>query len=157
MNQTEQFEGLNAFSATRTIPSISAKTIDKLDCNQAIDPAIKTVKVERTQIKAGIKMVLHKVEFSDKNTRVFLTVENLNGKTGITFYDFDTKAIQGNRQYATAYSFDVSYPTIKSDIPPRIREDGVIFEPLNFKVQSLVKFQFQATRADTYKSIRYIS
>ncbi len=54
----EQFEGINAFSATRTISSINAKTIDKLDCNQAIDRAIKTVKVERTQIKAGIKMVL---------------------------------------------------------------------------------------------------
>jgi hypothetical protein len=67
------------------------------------------------------RMILHKVEFSDKNTRAYLTVENLNGKTGISFYDFDSKAIQGNRQFATAYSFDVTYPAIKSDIPPRIR------------------------------------
>lgn len=143
----EVFEGTNAFLAMRTVPSISAKTIDKLDCTQAIDPAVKTAKVEQTQMKAGIKMVLHKVEFSDKNTRAHLTVENLNGKTGISFYDFDAKAILGNRQYSTTYSYDVDYPAIKSDIPPRIREDGVVlFEPLDYKSQSLVKFQFQATR-----------
>ena len=71
-------------------------------------------------------MVFHKVEFSDKNTRVYLTVENLNPKVGITFYDSDAKAIQGNRQYATTYSYDVVYPTIKSDIPPGIRWGSII-------------------------------
>ena len=77
----EEFVGINAFSATRTVPSISARTIDKVDCTQAINSAVKTVSLEKTQIKGGIKVVFHKVEFSDKNTRVYLTVENLNKKS----------------------------------------------------------------------------
>ena len=76
----EEFVEINAFSATRTVPSISARTIDKVDCTQTINPAVKTVSLEKTQIKGGIKVVFHKVEFSDKNTRVYLTVENLNKK-----------------------------------------------------------------------------
>ena len=149
----EVFEGTNAFSATRSVPEVKAKTIDKISCDDAINPAIKTVKVEKTQLKAGIKVTLHKVEFSDKNTRAYLTVENLNGKAGIKFYDFDSKAIQGNRQFSTTYSYDVDYPSIKSDIPPGIEEDGVVlFDPVNYKIASPVKFQFKATRDDTYSN-----
>ena len=66
----DQFYGTNEFSASRIVPSISARTIEKIDCTQAIDPAVKTVVSEKSQIKGGIKMVFHKVEFTDKNTRV---------------------------------------------------------------------------------------
>jgi len=153
----EEFVGINMFSATRTVPSISARTIDKVDCTQAINPAVKTVSLEKTQIKGGIKVVFHKVEFSDKNTRVYLTVENLNKKTGIGFYDFNAKALQGKRQYSTTYSYDVDYPQIKSDIPPKIEENGVvIFDPLDYKTQRSAKFQFEATRQDTYATFNFI-
>lgn len=147
----ESFLGTNAFGATRSAPEVKATTIDKINCADAINPAAKTVKVEKTQFKAGIKVTLHKVEFSDKNTRAYLTVVNLNGKAGIRFYDFDSKAIQGNRQFSTTYSYDVDYPSIKSDIPPGIVEDGVVlFDPINYKIVSPVKFQFKTTRSDTY-------
>jgi hypothetical protein len=153
----EEFVGINAFSATRTVPSISARTIDKVDCTQAINPALKTVVLEKTQIKGGIKVVFHKVEFSDKNTRVYLTVENLNKKAGIGFYDFNAKAIQGKRQYSTTYSYDVDYPQIKSDIPSGIEENGVVlFDPLDYKTQSNARFQFETTRLDTYDSFNFV-
>jgi hypothetical protein len=153
----EQFYGTNAFSATRIVPSISSRTIDKIDCNQAINPALKTVVLEKTQIKAGIKVVFHKVEFSDKNTRVYLTVDNVNQKASIGFYDFNAKAFQGNKQYSTTYSYDVEYPKIKSDIPARIQEDGVIlFDPLNYKTQTSARFQFEATRQDTYATVQFV-
>jgi hypothetical protein len=106
----EQFEGINMFSAVRIVPSISARTIDKVDCTQPINPAVKMVSLEKTQVKGGIRVVFHKVEFSDKNTSVYLTVENLNKKTGIGFYDFNSRALQGKRQYSTTYSYDVDYP-----------------------------------------------
>jgi hypothetical protein len=153
----DQFYGTNAFSATRIVPSISARTIDKIDCTQAINPALKTVVLEKTQLKGGIKVVFHKVEFSDKNTRVYLTVENLNKKASVGFYDFDAKAIQGKRQYSTTYSFDVTYPQIKSSIPPEIEENGVIlFEPLDYKIQHTARFQFQGTRQDTYDNFNFV-
>jgi len=147
----EAFEGTNAFGAVLTAPEVKASTIDKINCADAINPATKIVTVEKTQTRAGIKFTLHKVEFSDKNTRAYLTIDNLNGKAGLGFYDSDAKAIQGNRQFSNTYSYDVDYPSIKSDIPPGIEENGVVlFEPVNYKIASPVKFQFKATRDDTY-------
>jgi hypothetical protein len=153
----EAFEGTNAFSATLVSPAVTAKTIQKVDCTQAIDPAEKTVKLESTQTRAGIKVTVHKIEFSTKNTRVFMTVENLNGKASISFYDSDAKATQGNKQYDTTYSYDVEYPQMKSDILPGIVVNGVmLFEPLDYKTQTSAKFQFQATRQDTYSTFPFI-
>ena len=55
-------------------------------------------------------------------------------------------AFQGKKQYSTTYSFDVTYPQIKSDIPARIEENGVVlFDPLNYNLPS-ARFEFQATR-----------
>lgn len=153
----DEFAGINMFSAIRTVPSISARTIDKIDCTRAINPAEKIVVIEKAQAKGGIKVVFHKVEFSDKNTRVYLTVDNMNPRTSIGFYDFNAKAIQGKRQYSTTYSFDVDYPQIKSDIPPGVEENGVIiFEPVDYKTQTSARFQFEATRQDTYDSLDFI-
>ena len=118
---------------------------------------MKTVSLEKTQIKGGIKVVFHKVEFSDKNTRVYLTVENLNKKISIRFYDFNSKALQGKRQFSTTYSYDVDYPKIKSDIPLGIEENGVVlFYPVDYKTQNNARFQFEATRLDTYDTLNFI-
>lgn len=153
----DQFVGTNMFLATLIVPSISARTIDKVDCSQGLDPAVKTVGLEKTQTKGGIKVTFHKVDFSDKNTRVYLTVENVHQKASISFYDFNAKALQGNKQYSTDYSFIVDYPKIESNIPPGIEETGVIlFEPLNHKTQTTARFQFEATRQDTYDTINFV-
>jgi hypothetical protein len=153
----DQFEGTNMFTATRIVSSISAKTIDKVDCIQAINPAQKTVVVEKTQTKGGIKVVFHKVEFSDTNTRAYLTVDNVNQKASIAFYDFNAKALQGKKQYSTTYSYDVDYPAIKSDIPPGIEENGIVlFEPLDYKSQTSARFQFEGTRQDTYDTFNFV-
>jgi hypothetical protein len=118
---------------------------------------VKTVSLEKTQIKGGIQVVLHKVEFSDKNTRVYLPVENLNQKASIGFYDFNSIALQGKKQFSTTYSYDVDYPKIKSDIPSGIEENGVVlFDPLDYKTQRSAKFQFEATRLDTYANFNFI-
>jgi hypothetical protein len=152
----ESFAGTNAFGATRIVPAVAAQTIDKADCSQAVNPAIKTVVVEKTQTKGGIKLTFHKVEFTDKNTRTYLTVENVNPKVSVTFYDFNAKAIQGKKQYSTTYAFDVDYPEIKSDIPSNIEENGVVlFEPLDYNLPT-ARFQFQATRQDTYDTFDFL-
>ena len=54
---------------------------------------------------------------------MYLTIENVNQKASIGFYDFNAKALQGKKQYSKTYSYDVTYPEIKSDIPPGILLD----------------------------------
>jgi len=76
---------------------IKAHSVEKIDCMFVYEPPKKTIMVERTQEKQGIRMTLHKVEFSDKNTRAYLTVENLNktGDNDLNFRDSESIAIQG--------------------------------------------------------------
>lgn len=92
------------------------------------------------------------MEFSNENTRVYLTVENTDPTEEVNFYTFNSKAIQGRTQFGTTYSFDVDYPEIDSDIPPGIQENGVvIFEPLNPSA-SQTEFRFEANKGFTEDS-----
>ena len=119
-----------------------------------ISPAQKSIIVEESQTKSGIKFTLHKVEFSDKNTRVYLTIENNNKNTEISFYDFNSKAIQGNRQFETTTDYEVDYPEIQSDIPAGIVEDGVIlFEPLSVDKGNM-KLQFETSK--NYQDVNFV-
>ena len=136
----------NAFGATLSAAAINANSVTKIDCSEALNPAIKTVEVEDTKLNYTIKMTLHKVEFSDKNTRAYLTVENFDPSEDITFYDFNSRAIQGKSQFTTTNSYEINYPKIESTIPPGIVESGVVlFEPLD-TTQGEAQFRFEATQ-----------
>lgn len=90
------------------------------------------ITVEQTQEDNGIVVTLYKVEFSDENTRAYLTVENTDPTEEVDFYTFSSKAIQGTTQFEKTYSFDVDYPEIDSEILPGVQDNGVIiFEPLD--------------------------
>jgi len=134
----------NMFGATRTAATINADSVSKIDCYEDNNPAKNVVVVEKIQKYGGITVTLHKVEFSDKNTRVYLTVENNGPSEDVTFYDSNAKAIQGQTQFTTIYSFEPTYPKIESTIPPGLSENGVVlFEPLD-KTQCGAQFVFDA-------------
>jgi len=75
---------------------INADSIIRIECTQVISPAQKLITMEETQIKSGIKVTLHKIEFSDKNTRVYLTVDNNNKNTGVFFSFFRYRFLPKN-------------------------------------------------------------
>jgi hypothetical protein len=143
----------NAFGGEVSAPFVDASSITKIECSDVISPTQKSIIVEESQTKSGIKFTLHKVEFSDKNTRAYLTIENNNKNSEISFYDFNSKAIQGNRQFETTVDYDVDYPEIQSDIPAGIVEDGVIlFEPLSVDKGNM-KFQFETSK--NYQEVNF--
>ena len=86
----------NLFNVTFYEAAINASSVTIIDCSEALDPGIKTVNVGQTQENKSVKITLDKVEFSDKNTRAYLTVENTDPYGDLTFYDFNSRAIQGN-------------------------------------------------------------
>jgi len=148
------YQYANAFGGDVSAPFVDASSITKIECSDVISPAQKSIIVEESQTKSGIKFTLHKVEFSDKNTRVYLTIENNNKNTEISFYDFNSKAIQGNRQFETTSDYEVDYPEIQSDIPAGIVEDGVIlFEPLSVDKGNM-KLQFETSK--NYQDVNFV-
>lgn len=139
---TEKVNSQNAFGGELSIPGINAVSLKKISCLELVDPEAKIVSVNQIQDKGGIKVTLHKVELTIKETRVFLTVENTNKNDDVQFYPSDSLALVGNKQYDTKYS--TTYPQIRSTIPEGIREDGVIvFEPVEHKDG---KFRFKISK-----------
>ncbi len=136
----------NMFGANVSAASIRAENIKRIDCSESIEPAIKIVDVDQTQEQNNIRITLHKIEFSDKNTRGYLTIENKDISEDVTFSEYNSRAIQGKTQFITTNSFDVNYPRIESVIPPGIEESGVVlFEPLD-PTQNEMKFRFEANK-----------
>jgi hypothetical protein len=136
----------NMFGVTRTAATINADSVTKIDCYDDVNPAKNVVVVEKIQKNGGITATLHKVEFSDKNTRVYLTLGNSDPSQDVTFYDSNAKAVQGHTQFQTIYSFEPTYPKIESTIPPGTSENGVVlFEPLD-KTQCGAQFIFDAQK-----------
>jgi tetratricopeptide (TPR) repeat protein len=145
----------NMFGATLSAAALRADSIDMIDCSESVEPARKIVNVEQSQEKGPIKITLHKVELSDKNTRVYLTIENTDPSEDILFYDFNSKAIQGKTQYITTNSYSVDYPRIESTIPSGIEENGVVlFEPLDPN-ESEAQFRFEV-RDSSYDNLRFV-
>jgi hypothetical protein len=105
-------------------------------------PAKKMVKVEQTQAIGGLKVTLHKVEFTVDYTAAFLTVEKtVNNVWEITFYDGESKAVQGERQFNHT-SRGPNYKKIRRTIPYGIKEYGAVkFEAVDYNENS-IKFEF---------------
>jgi Flp pilus assembly protein TadD len=145
----------NIFGARLSAAAIEAESIKKIECSESIEPAIKTIFVNQTQEKNVINITLDKVEFSEKNTRVYLTVENTGGSDDVSFFTFNSRAIQDKTQFTTTQSYDVDYPNIESTIPPGVIERGVVlFEPMDLN-GSDVKFRFEFG-GPSYTPIQFI-
>ncbi|WP_222424843.1 tetratricopeptide repeat protein [Candidatus Nitrosocosmicus arcticus] len=145
----------NMFGARLSAAAIEAESIKKIECSESIEPAIKTINVNQTQEKNGIKITFDKVEFSDKNTRVYLTIENTGVSDDISFQSSNSRGIQDKSQFITTFSYDVDYPKIESTIPAGVIENGVIlFEPMNVN-DTDAKFRFE-TRDTSFDAIQFI-
>lgn len=125
------YTGKNAFGGEVTAPVITADKVLKADYATAFAPAVKTVDLNKEINQHGYIMKVNKVEFAEKETRVYLTINNAS-KDKISFYSFNSKATQGSSQFEIADNYDAKYPEIESEILPGIKEEGIIvFKPMN--------------------------
>jgi hypothetical protein len=123
--------GQNAFGAEVNAPMIRATKIEKADYATAFVPAIKTIQVNQEQNQYGYILKIGKVEIADKETRVYVNIQN-HSQNKISFYSFNTKMVQGNRQLKEQSNYEENYPKIDSELLPDIVADGVLtFEPVN--------------------------
>lgn len=143
----------NAFGAKLTSASIIADSIQKVDCAQFLEPAVKVINVGQTMERDGAIMSLDKIEFSDSNTRAYLTLENIDSLEDLVFNEYNSRAIQGKTQYLVINNYDTNYPKIASVIPSGVEEKGVVlFEPLDL-AQDTAQFTFDTTQG--FDNIRF--
>lgn len=132
----DEFKGENMMGGEIIAPQIMAEKIEKSSYKDVISPTNKTIDVNKTIEKNGVKVTLSKVELADNETRVYLSIDNQSGYT-YSFYSFNSTIIQNKKQFKEESNFEAGYDEIESDISSGVKEEGIIcfkaIENSNFK------------------------
>ena len=122
------FSGENAFGGVITAPIIHATEYEIISYKDAVMPTLKEITVNQTQTQYGYSVTVEKVELAEKETRVYLKIDN-RGSDKFTLYTFDAKISQNGKQYEEQDNWDAEYPEIQSDILVGNSTSGVIAFP----------------------------
>ena len=131
-----EFKGSNAFGASLTAPKITADSVEVVDYITAVRPTIKSVDINQTIDQFGYKCTLQKVEFAEKETRLYISFENA-GKENFNLYQFSAKIVQNGTQFDTENNYYADYPSLQTQILPGVTSQGIItfekMEPSSFQ------------------------
>ena len=122
------FEGENAFGGTVSAPIITAREYEVLSYQDALSPTLKNIEVNQTQTQYGYSVTLQKVEFAEKETRVYLKIDN-QGSDTFYVYSFNAKITQAGKQFGEQDNWDAEYPEIQSDLLVGNSTEGIISFP----------------------------
>lgn len=125
----DKFEGENALGGKITAPTILADSVEVLSYQEAVAPTTKEIIPENNSIdQLGYKVTINKIELSEPETRVYLTVEN-NGSGKFSLYDFNSILIQDGKQYENQDNWAADYPEIQTDLRVGVSTEGIITFP----------------------------
>ncbi len=84
-------------------PYIIAKELKVISYKDAVAPTTKEVKVDKTVSQHDVSVTIQKVEFSDKETRIFVKATN-GSNSEFSLYSYSSFLTQAGKQYETTYS-----------------------------------------------------
>ncbi|WP_179295553.1 DUF4352 domain-containing protein [Bacillus sp. FJAT-45350] len=125
----DEFKGENAFGAELIVPLIEANKYEITDYINAISPTRYEVLVDQEQEQSGYTVLIDKIEFGEKDTRVYVTIKN-DSDSSISFWSHSAKLVQDGKQYDTEYNWDSDYPELQSDIRPGVSSEGILSFPV---------------------------
>lgn len=128
---TDTYEGENLMGGSVICPLISAHSISESNYIEAFSPATKTVALSDAQwSRDGLKLTIDKVEFAEKETRLYATLEN-EGKESVSMALYSAKIVQGKKQYELSSNYNADYDELQSDINAGVTDTGILtFPPL---------------------------
>ena len=142
---TGTFEGTNAFGTTIECPQIDAVSIEKQSYMEAVVPTIKEITPENAVSEQnGISLKVDKIEFAEKETRIYLTETNASSDK-FSFSVYDIKITQNGQQISqdvsSMSSYEGEYPELSYEILPNATSSGVLVFPA---IDSSAGFQIYA-------------
>lgn len=123
-----KMEGENVLGGAIVAPAILASSIEKTDYATAFVPAIKTIEDIPEQEQNGCKLKIEKIELAKEETRLYVKLDN-GTDDNISFYDFDTIIVQGDKQYEVEENFEANYEEPQSELSPGVSTEGIIAFP----------------------------
>lgn len=125
----EVMEYENAFGGKMSAPAIVATKIEKSNYKDVMAPTIKEVDyTDKLVNQYNYKIEVTKVEFAEKETRVYLTATN-DAKEEFSIYSYGTVVTQNGKQYEPTYDFNNDYDELQSTLKPGITDTGILVFP----------------------------
>lgn len=139
------FEGENMLGGTVTVPLISTDSIESLSYIEAVVPTISEIVPENAVVdQNGISLKVDKIEFAEKETRIYLTESNSSSEK-FSMFTYDIKVVQNGQQIeqdmTSMSSYEGKYAELSTDILPNASSSGVIVFPA---IDSSASFQIYA-------------
>ena len=139
------FKGENMMGGTVTVPLIKSDTIETMSYIEAVTPTIKEIAPENAiSEQNGISLKVDKIEFAEKETRIYMTEANSSADK-FSMFTYNMKIIQNGQQIeqdvASVSSFEGDYAQLSSDILPNASSSGILVFPA---IDSSASFQIYA-------------
>lgn len=117
----------NAYDAELHVPLVYSTDLKKATYIDVMAPTTETVTPENLkQEKFGYSVSIDKIEFSEKETRVYATVTN-NGKALMNVGD--AVIVQDGKQYNSESNYEANYDEIPYEIVKGASSSGIIVFP----------------------------
>ena len=122
-------KGTNGYGASITVPSVIATELKKSDYKSVIVPTLnEKTYTDKTINQSGCIITVTKVEFAQKETRIYVTAENQTEKD-FSIYTYSSNIIQGSKQYDQQSNYDAHYPELQNTLKPGVKSEGIITFP----------------------------
>ena len=120
--------GTNVLGGVITALEIEAISVEESNYIDIVVPTMKELVIGETIEQFGYSVTLDKIEFAEKETRVYITVSN-NGSDKFSVYTWSSKLVQDGKQYEPEMNFYYDYEEIQSDLLVGTSSSGVIIYP----------------------------
>mgnify|MGYP001051591154 CR=1 FL=1 len=119
----------NTFGGTMSAPVIMATKIEKGSYADVMSPTLKEVNYTDKSINQhNYKIEVTKVEFAEKETRIYLTAKN-DAKDEFSIYTYSAVITQNGKQYEQDDNWDADYEEVQSELKPGITSSGILVFP----------------------------
>lgn len=130
---TGVFEGENMMGGKIICPMIDAVSVEKQSYIEAVVPTLKEIVPENGICEqSGISVKIDKIEFAEKETRIYITATNNSGDK-FSIYSFDMKILQNGQQIetdmASMSSYEGDYPELASNLLSGASSSGIVVFP----------------------------
>ena len=118
----KEFKGENLMGGEVVAPTVIASSLEVIAPIEAF-PANKTIEVNETIKKGGFEATLKKVDFTDSEARIYLSIKN-TAKEELSIYADQAVIVQDGKQYENNYNYN--YDDMSSDIKAGASTEGVV-------------------------------
>lgn len=108
-----------------TMLQINDATVTKVSPDEAMDPTLKSIKIDKSIEQNSVKMTLKKIGFGTKTSKIHLTITNNSSSSYDPATWDDPVAIQNNKQFDEYHGFFIDRPESRA-IAKGISKDYII-------------------------------